>query len=259
MISPDAHHVPAFTPDHPMNPAQIRAVHAHRLWPMPRRPWIMTQVWQKLLFAHWPVAVEVMHDLIPPPLTLDTFDGQAWLSIAPFLATGTRPPFLPPVPLMSRFLEMNVRTYVTYEDKPGILFFSLDASNPVIVFGAKTFFYLPYRTAAMKCDAQGQRVEYESRHQDGAFRANYGPVSDPYHAEPGSLDHWLVERYCLYTTDPQGRPYRGEIHHPPWPLQTAEAEITENTVSPVPLDGPPPRLHYAERLDTLIWPLQPIN
>jgi uncharacterized protein YqjF (DUF2071 family) len=223
----------------------------------------MAQSWHDLLFAHWPVPAHRLRTLIHPALTLDTFDAQAWLGVVPFRMTGVRPRFVPPVPGLSAFAELNVRTYVVAGGKPGVVFFSLDAANGLAVTLARRFFYLPYFHARMSCAAEGDAIRYASRrtHQGapGAeLRGRYGPTGPVALAVPGSLEHWLTERYCLYAEDPRGGLHRCEIHHDPWPLQPAQAEIEVNTMADpvgIPLAGPP-LLHFARRLDVVVWWLQ---
>lgn len=238
----------------------------HRPWPLPAGPWTMTQRWCDLLFAHWPIPAEAMRAFVPPTLCLDTFDGEAWIGVVPFHMRNVRPRGLPAVPWLSHFAELNVRTYVTAADgsKPGVWFFSLDAANPVAVMLARRFFMLPYFNAAMDVKTVGDALYYTSRrtHQGAApanFMARYRPTGPVYHAAPGTLEHWLTERYALYATDTRGRPFIGEIHHLPWPLQSAMAEFEINDVTGAAGLGLPdvvPLLHFARRLDVLIWPLK---
>ncbi len=221
----------------------------------------MAQTWSNLLFAHWPIKPDVMRSFIPPGLTLDTFAGEAWVGIVPFLMSRVKARRVPFVP---DFCELNVRTYVTYKDKPGVWFFSLDASNPLAVFGARQLFHLPYFNAQMSCIHNDDRVEYASRRQHfGAsaaeFAARYQPASPVFRSQPGTLEYWLTERYCLYSVDRHGQLYRGDIHHAPWPLQTAEAEIVLDTMAAshgLSLPDTPPLLHFARRLDVVAWYLQ---
>jgi uncharacterized protein YqjF (DUF2071 family) len=239
---------------------------AHRPWPLPRRPWVMAMQWHDLLFMHWPVPPAVMHALIPLALALETFDGAAWLGITPFRMAGARPRWVPPLPWLSAFPELNVRTYVTAEGKPGVWFFSLDASNPLAVRGARTLFHLPYYDAAMTAECDGGVVRYTSRrtHRDApsaAFAGRYRPSGPVYHAAVDSLEYWLTERYCLYAADRRGRVWRGDIHHARWPLQPAEADIACNTMAePLRLSLPPgaPLLHFAPRLDVVAWALEAV-
>ena len=141
----------------------MRAGTAHRPWPVPARPWALAMQWHGLLFMHWPVQPAVLRPLIPPPLQIDTFDGAAWIGVVPFHITGFRPHYVPALPWVSAFPELNVRTYVTLEGKPGIWFFSLDAANPLAVRGARVAFHLPYYDARMVFARDNSGVRYASR------------------------------------------------------------------------------------------------
>jgi uncharacterized protein YqjF (DUF2071 family) len=241
----------------------------HRLWPIPSEPWVMRQTWYNLLFAHWPIPAEVMAALIPPQMQLDTYDGLAWVGVVPFGMTNVAPRGVPNVPGLSTFPELNVRTYVKRPappdadatvTKPGVYFFSLDAGNPLAVLGARIGFNLPYFNAKMGFTEDNDRIRYHShRTHSGAkaadFEAEYGPVGEVYTSQPGALDHWLTERYCLYTTSGK-RLYRADIHHLQWPLQPAAAEITTNTMAAaagIQLPSQPPLLHFAKRIDMVNW------
>jgi uncharacterized protein YqjF (DUF2071 family) len=167
-----------------------------------------------------------------------------------------------PLPYLSSFPELNVRTYVTLDGKAGIYFFSLDAASAVAVEAARRLYQLPYFRARMSADVRGDEVSYLSRRSEdrlATFRATYRATGVPEPPTPGSLEHFLTERYCLFTLH-EGRPHWAEIHHPPWPLQTAEAEIAENTMPPdgIELRGEP-LLHYSERQDVVIWGLEPFE
>jgi len=204
----------------------------------------MKQTWHDLLFAHWPVPWAVMRPLVPAQLTLDTFDGQCWAGIIPFHMSGIRGRGLPALPGLSCFPELNVRTYVTFSSKPGVYFFSLDAANFPAVWAARTFYHLPYFHAAMSSKELGGNIHYCSRRLRGPaqFRGNYRPTAEVRLREEGSIERWLTERYCLYTTH-RGQVQRGEINHQPWPLQDAEAEFETNTVAAaagIPLPGTAP-------------------
>lgn len=220
----------------------------------------MKQTWHDLLFAHWPLPQAVMRPLVPTQLTLDTFDGQCWVGVVPFHMSGIRGRALPPLPGLSRFPELNVRTYVTYGGKPGVYFFSLDAASLPAVWAARRFYHLPYFHAAMTSKELGGSIHYWSRRLRAAaeFRGHYQPTAELRLREKGSIEHWLTERYCLYTTH-RDEVYRGEIHHQPWPLQDAEVEFETNSVAAaagIPLPRTAPWLHFARRLEVLIWPLR---
>jgi uncharacterized protein YqjF (DUF2071 family) len=232
----------------------------HRPWPLPRRPWVMTQTWHDLLFAHWPVPPAVVRPKVPPGLQLDLYNGRAWLGIVPFRMTNVAPRGIPAVPGISAFPELNVRTYVRAGDKPGVFFFSLDAGSALAARAARTVLNLPYFSAAMTVKKAGETIEYESarrsRRRPAVFAAKYARRGSAYYADPGSLAYFLTERYCLYNVDRRGRPYRLDIHHPPWPLQPAEAEITRNSMAEaagIPLPDIPPVLHFAKRQDMVAW------
>lgn len=235
-----------------------------RQWPRPTTAWVMRQSWSDLLFAHWSFPAAAVQKLLPAGLELDTWEGKAWLGVVPFRMHGVRPRWLPAVPWLSAFPELNVRTYVIRDGKPGVWFFSLDAANPVAVWIAQKTFHLPYRNAQMVCQADREGwINYHSTRADGTTRlkARYRPVGEvvPAAAIMGSLDDWLTARYCLYAPDPRGNIYRGEIDHVAWPLQRAEATIETNTMlQPLGLDVPPvpPLLHFSRRLDVVVWGLQ---
>jgi hypothetical protein len=220
----------------------------------------MKQTWHDLLFAHWPLPPSELRPLVPPQLELDIFGRECWIGIIPFHMSGIRARGLPALPGLSRFPELNVRTYVTYGGKPGVYFFSLDAANLPAVWAARSFYHLPYFHAAMTSDKHNGAIHYSSRRYRAAaeFRGTYRPTSEPKRSDSGSLEHFLAERYCLYTTH-RGRIYRGEIHHQPWPLQSAEAELEVNSVaaaSGISLPETAPSLLFARRLEVLIWPLR---
>lgn len=233
----------------------------HRPYPVPAGPWALGMSWRDLLFMHWPVEADVLRPLVPPDLSLDTFEGSAWLGVVPFGMTGVRPRFLPAVPRLSRFPEINLRTYVTAEGKPGVWFFSLDAQNPIAVRLARATFHLPYFDAKISCHASGGEVHYRSvRTHRGApraeFVARYRPVGEPFESGPGTIENFLTERYCLYGTDRRGGVRRGEVHHHLWPLQPAEAEVHTLAMTQqigVELPEINPILHFSKRLDVLAW------
>jgi uncharacterized protein YqjF (DUF2071 family) len=233
----------------------------HRPWPLPDRGWRQAQTWEHLLFAHWRVPEAELRPHVPEALSLDTFDGSAWLAITPFHLTGLRLRGLLPVPLLSSFLELNTRTYVSLRGKAGIYFFSLDAGSALAVEAARRLYRLPYFRANMSADF-GSEIEYSSERAEGtraSFRGSFSATGEPAPAATGSLEHFLTERYCLFTLH-EGRPHWAEIHHPPWPLQRAEAELAENTMPPagIELRGEP-LLHYSRRQDVVIWALEPFE
>lgn len=238
---------------------QIEREVAHRPWPMPGGPWVMFQSWRELLFAHWPIDPGVLRPLVPSALELDSFDGRAWIGLTPFWLTGLRARLLPPLPGISSFPEMNLRTYVRVENRPGIFFFSLDAGNLLAILGARLGYGLPYYSAQMRIEQHAGWTRYSSRRRgsEARFLARYRPSGPKFVPRKGSLEHFLVERYAFYRVFTSGRILRGEIHHRPWLLQPAHAEIEQNSVPAaygIELTPDPPLLHYSARQDTLVWP-----
>lgn len=233
----------------------------HRPWPLPDRDWLQAQTWDSLLFMHWRVPAEGLRAHVPEELPLDTFDGTAWLGVTPFRLSGLRLRGLPPVPYFSSFLELNVRTYVRCEGKAGIYFFSLDAESTFAVEAARRFYRLPYFRARMAQDAGRETIFTSERTEDppAAFHVRYSLRGPPSAPVPGSLEHFLTERYCLFALD-EGRVHWAEIHHPPWPLQGVEAEVVENTMPPagIHLSGEPV-CHFSARQDVVLWGLEPFE
>lgn len=289
---------------------------AHRPWPAPARPWAMAMTWEDVLFLHWPVPPEALAGFIPPPLRLDTFDGQAWLGVVPFRMSGIHLRGLPPIPGTAAFPEINVRTYAVAPDgRTGVWFFSLDATSRLAVRAARVWFGLPYFDARIRiepvaasragaaadarivipaneagsavgageavneggesdvgdagADSLGDRAAYRftsTRTHRGAppaaFAGTYrstGPVAP---AARGTLDHWLTERYALFAVDRRGRVGCGEIHHKPWPLQPATANVAANTMAEpigLVLPAPAPLAHFARRLDVVAWTVRPLD
>jgi uncharacterized protein len=235
----------------------------HRPWPLPDRPWLMGQTWYDLLFAHWALPPAALSRLVPEPLELDLRADKAWLGVTPFVIGGLRLRGTPPLPWLSRFPELNVRTYVAYGGRPGIYFFSLDAARLAAVAAARRAYRLPYFHAEMSARHEGETVHYESKRigssgPSAELRVRYGPTGPRLPVEDGSLERWLAERYCLYVVDGRGRALRADIHHAPWPLQPAEATIELNTMArPLGLElDSDPLFHYSARQDTLIWALE---
>lgn len=220
----------------------------------------LSMVWSDLAFLHWPVTAASLRPLIPPPLEIDTFGGSAWVAVVPFQMSDVAPFGLPPLPGLSAFPELNVRTYVTHRGRPGVWFFSLDAANPFAVAVARRWYHLPYFTARMEGDSRtSYRSERIHRNAPPArFAARYAPSGDAVIAQPGSIEHFLVERYCLYAANRRGQLFRGDIAHDPWPLQAGEAEVEVETManaSGITLPDQPPIVHYANRLEVTAKPL----
>jgi uncharacterized protein len=221
--------------------------------------WIMRQTWRDLLFAHWPVPAEVLRPAVPAVLPIDVREGTAWIGVTPFEVTGLRGRWMPPIPGLSRFAEVNVRTYVDLGGKPGIWFLSLDAANRAAVAAARRGYRLPYFHAAMQIERDGGHVRFESRRRDGPS-AEVGMRYTPGEPAGDELGRWLTERYCLYAVDEHQRVLRADIQHRPWALREARVTLERNTMAApygIELDGPPPVVHYGARKDVVFWPLRP--
>ncbi|MEM9291030.1 MAG: DUF2071 domain-containing protein [Acidobacteriota bacterium] len=232
----------------------------HRPWPLPTGRWTWRQSWCDLLFAHWPMPAEALRPLVPPELEIDTFDSISWVGVVPFRMEGVMRRPLPDLPWISAFPELNLRLYVTRDGKPGVWFLSLDATNPVAVWAARSFFHLPYWRAKISLQEEDSGFRYRSQRVEGPDRVNFGasyrPTSELYESQPGTLEHWLTERYSLYAQAPDGALTRTEVHHVPWPLQHAEADVDIGdllTPHGLSIEGPPAHLHFSRRIDVVVW------
>ena len=236
---------------------------SHRPWPLPQTHWVLFMRWHDLLFAHWPIRPEIIRPLIPSAVELDTFDGWCWIGIVPFRMSGVRPRH---TPISMTFPELNVRTYVKTPDRPGVWFFSLEATNWFAVRTAR-WLGMPYYDASMEVNSQRDCIYYTStRTHKGAapadFSASYRSAGPVYHAAQGTLEHWLTERYCLYSALKPDRVVYGEIHHPPWQLQSATVTIERNTMTDalvVPLSADPKFCHFSRHQEVVAWPIMPLR
>lgn len=237
---------------------------------------IMRQNWRELLFVHWAFDPDAIQPLIPAGLELDTFEGRGYVGLVPFTMTGVRPVGLPPIPWLSSFHETNVRTYVHRQGRdPGVWFFSLDAANPVAVWLARRLFHLPYHDASMFLEREilpgrenaprGSILYAGARRRLGPLPASYlirgavvGPVEP---ARPGTLEHFLAERYLLYSRR-GGQLYRGQVHHAPYPLQVAKIHsLDECLLAAAGITRPPeaPIAHFASRVDVEVFGLRRVE
>jgi len=221
---------------------------------------LLEMTWEDLLFAHWAVDPTLVGERLPPGYEVDTFEGDAYLGVVPFVMRNVRPAFLPrlPGPLDRSFGELNLRTYVRGPDgTPGVYFFNLDADDLLSVGVARSLFRLPYYRAEMDIDRSGGTIRFESErtHRSAPacrFDADYGPDGEYFTPESGTLPHFLTERYRFYTVDDGGRTYYGDIGHDPWRLAPAAADIRANDLFAANgFDHPDgdPHLLYARRID----------
>ncbi len=243
---------------------KMPATESGRPWPRPPGPWRIKMTWHDLLFVHHPVPVRQLRPLVPASLQIDTFEGMAWIGIVPFWMSGVAPRWMPGLPGVSRFPELNVRTYVTHGDRPGVWFFTLDAASRLAVEVARRTYHLNYLKARMDLQRRGPWIHYTSRRVDRRFapadyECEYRPIGPGQVTEPGSLAHWSTARYCLYAADPRGRLYRGDIDHPPWVLHSAQLVTHKNNLlESLGLDPPDTRpvLYYARQMPVVAWGLE---
>ena len=227
--------------------------------PTERLPWLLAQRWDDLLFAHWPADLLELRRCLPQGVEPDAHEGQAWLGIVAFRMLDTRPAPAPARPTLRPIPELNVRTYVRVGGVPAVWFLSLDASSPFFVAAGRALYGLPYRLARMATVNEGSRVHYLSSRGDASFAASYEPCSRPRRAVPGSLEHFLVERYRLFSLR-RGRLVTAVVEHEPWDLQPARAQIEVNRMAPRGLSfSGEPILHFSASVAARISVPQPVS
>lgn len=215
-------------------------------------PWLVTQRWERLLFAHWPVDPDELRAVLPRGVEPDVRDGDAWLAIVAFVMVGTRAAGPPWWPVLAPIPELNVRTYVRVRGVPAVWFLSLDATSTFFASVGRALYGMPYHVTPMEVTADLDRVRYCSSRPDAAFAATYGPAGPPASAEAGSLEHFLVERYRLFSLR-RGRLITAVVAHEPWPLQPAEACIEANELAPPGLEPScEPIVHFSRSVTAVI-------
>ena len=232
--------------------------------------------WSNLLFVHWRVPASELAPLVPPQLTIDTFDGTAWIALVPFTLTGVRPWWSPPVWGISSFHETNVRTYVHHEGRdPGVWFFSLDASSSLAVRAARWKWRLPYYRASMSLKRFGTRVSYSSRRlwpgisgPGAEVEAEIGELIDnpesglpAGRAAPGTLEHFLCERYILYSAGAGGALYQGYVHHSPYPLRECRVTCLRESLvqaAGVKVSSAPEHTVFSDHVSVEVFRLRPV-
>jgi uncharacterized protein len=231
---------------------------------LPKQPHVMHQRWQDLLFLHWACDASRIQQRLPPGLHVDTFDGQAWIAVVPFFMRGIRPRFCPPVPGISDFLELNLRTYVHDEEgRAGVWFDSLDCDQRLAVWTARTLFHLPYQHATMSATQTDDGwIQYQSQRQGSVHRSEfrYRLHASSRLAEPGSLEFFLAERYLLFADTPRGRRV-GRVHHSPYALCEVDLEAWDDELfrlNGYPLPGRrPDHVMGSKGVDVTVYPLTP--
>jgi uncharacterized protein len=242
---------------------------SHKPRPLPPGRWAVTQRWNDLLLAHWPVPAETLDKLLPDWLQPDTYQGSAWLGIVPFWLDRIRIRGVPPLPGTRNFPDLNFRTYVRdrFNGTAGVYCFSFDASNLFAILAGRSFYQLPYFWADMRFEQRSEReFAFSSRRRftkkKVLFNARYrgmGPTHKTAEHTVGSFEYFFSERYYLFSANRSGQPIRAHMHHVPWPLEDAEAEIERNTLASaigIELPDIEPILHYSRRLAVYVWPAE---
>jgi uncharacterized protein len=245
---------------------------SHKPRPLPAGRWAMTQRWNDLLFAHWPIPASRIGALLPDWLEADTFQGSAWLGAVPFWLDRIKVRGVPAIPGLRNFPDLNLRTYVRdrYTGTPGIFFFSVDSNNLLAIAAAHFIYHLPYFLAEMHLEQRSEReFAFYSRRRFASdrviFKARYrglGPSRRLVEIRSGSFEHFMSERPCVFSTNRAGQPIRANLHHVPWPLEEAEAEIERNDLPAalgIKLPAAPPILHYSRRMALYIWQLERLH
>jgi uncharacterized protein len=236
----------------------------------PDKPELMHQDWHHLLFLHWEIPPEQLQRLVPPELTIDTFEGKAYVGLVPFTLTGVRPILTPPLPWVSSFHEVNVRTYVHLRGRdPGVWFFSLDASSAIAVAAARAAYKLPYfhsQIEFLASDDPVAKIDFVAQRDDPTgptpanVRVRYLPMEGIVtSAAPGTIEHFLIERYILYSTDSNHRLHRARVHHQPYPIQRADVVDFEETLiwaAGIRRSEGSPLRHYASEVNVKVYPLE---
>jgi len=224
------------------------------------------QRWRNLLFLHWEVPASAVAALIPPELTVDTWEGRAYVGVVPFTMRDVSPWWSPSVPGISNFHELNVRTYVHREGRdPGVWFFSLEAASSIAVIAARAGWHLPYHRASMQMDIEGDDVHYRSKRlwpgpKPAEFEVRYRIGESIGEAVPGTFEHFLAERYLLFANPGDGLEL-GQVHHRPYPLHRAEVSEVHETmleVNGLPRGEGPPLALYSPGVDVDVFDLKKI-
>ncbi|MGC4001779.1 MAG: DUF2071 domain-containing protein [Pirellulales bacterium] len=232
----------------------------HRPYPLPAARWTWRQNWHDLLFAHYPIPAPALRPLVHAGLTVQEFGGTSWIGVVPFRMTGVMRRSLPDVPWLSAFPELNLRIYVERDGIPGVWFLSLDATNALAVWAARRWFHLPYHRATIDFTRADEAFRFRLKRCWSAapltFAADYRPHGEPFTAQPGTLERFLVERYCLYAASPRGDLFRCDVHHHPWPLRRAEGNVHPDALlrpHGILIDTTAPHLLFSSGVDVVVW------
>ena len=224
----------------------------HLPFPMPDRRHTLAQDWRFLTFMHWRVDIEKLRPHVPEGLEIDTFEGDAYIGLVPFMMKHVRPSWFVSTPGISNFPEFNIRTYVKKDGIAGVFFLTLEAKSLVTCNFAPRTYGLPYRYAKGSVKKSGNKWKWDSSRNKGQFKlaGTTEVIGEQLQAQPGSLEEFLFERYSLYTSH-KGSLRRGYTHHNKWKFQLAKVELTENSLTEsfnLGIDKPltPELVHYSD-------------
>jgi hypothetical protein len=239
---------------------KILADNQHRPWPIPTGQWQYYQEWNNALFLHWIVPVELIRDLVPAELPIDTFEGKAWVSLVAFTMEKIRPRLLPSLNYISNFHEINLRTYVNYKGKSGVYFLNIEAEKALSTFIARQLSGLPYEKAEIRRFVKGTDYSYTSVNKGKNFKFNTDFTLGNKIESKSDLDKWLTERYSLYLKK-DNKLYRYQIHHAEWPLHNVAVNKLEcnYAIKQMVLNNTPPLQHYSKGIRVIAWGSEQLN
>ncbi len=224
---------------------------AHRPWPIPSAKWQYYQEWNRVLFLHWEIPFDLLRNVVPKQLPLDSFDGKYYISLVAFTMEHIRPRYLPAVAFVSDFHEINIRTYIKIDNKEGVYFLSIEAGKALSAFVARKLSGLPYR----KTDMTRNHGIYTSTNHAQKFHFHTDYDTGALLTSKTSLDKWLTERYCLYLEE-DNHIYRYDIHHKEWEIKSASVRqlTTQYTIDHIHLTNLPPNMiHYSDGVKVVAW------
>ncbi len=222
----------------------------HRPFDLPAGRWLYYQEWNQALFLHYRVPLELLRQLVPGRLHIDTFENEAYISIVAFTMQKIRPRLLPAVAFVSDFAEINVRTYINNNEKQGVYFLNIEAEKWLSAFLAKKLSGLPYEKAAMQQTENS--FSSVNKKKNFRFNAEFKLCDQPAPKTP--LDLWLTERYCLYLEQGQNL-YRYDIHHKEWGLRSVDltALAVDYKIGSLHISGPPDYINYSDGVQVVAW------
>ncbi|WP_430613118.1 YqjF family protein [Flavobacterium sp. JP2137] len=237
-----------------MNIKKILTQVDHRPWALPTTPWVYYQEWNEVCFMHWKVDSEALEKLLPPGVALDLFEGEAWVSLVPFTMERIRPSFLPAFAPISNFHEINLRTYVVKDGKPGVYFLNIESAKWLSTLLAKKLSGLPYENASISRKTDGNQQLYSSLNTLKGFRISARFTTSARKTAKSPLEIWLTERYCLYV-DQGAKLYCYDIHHLEWELEevTLQQLTIDYQIGGIALQQPPHHLNYSKGIRVVAW------